>query len=181
MDLIPTLLAAAVLLPLLSFGMILVAGPKMGKRGLFAGYLATAAILGAAVLSFVSLSLWINGNPPVETAHHAESHDGQHDAAAGDHGDSHAGEAGSHDESEDHADGGGAGHSAGHDVDGTGTHTAEPATGHPAQVHSAQVHSAAGHPTHVHPTKTASPTGFQWSHTEKCQGSQQSAREFFHD
>jgi NADH-quinone oxidoreductase subunit L len=129
MHLIPTLLAAAVLLPLVSFAMILVAGPKMGKQGSFAGYLATAAILGAAVLSFVSLSLWINGNPPVETAHHAESHDGQHDAAAGDHGDRHAGDEGSHDESEDHADGGGAGHSAEHDVDGTGTHAAEPITG----------------------------------------------------
>ena len=49
------LLGWAVLLPLISFFVILIFGPKMGKGGSLAGWVATLAIVGAGVLSFASL------------------------------------------------------------------------------------------------------------------------------
>ncbi len=72
---IPTLLAIAVLLPLLSFALILVLGPRLGKHGSFAGVLATMAILGAGLLSFTSLGLWLAAHPPHDVAHHDAAHD----------------------------------------------------------------------------------------------------------
>ncbi len=41
------LLGAAWLLPLASFAVIVLFGPRMGKHGVLAGYVATGAILGA--------------------------------------------------------------------------------------------------------------------------------------
>lgn len=91
MDAIPTLLACAVLLPLLSFAVILVAGPKMGKAGSFAGIVATGAILGAAVLSFISLGIWIGTYPPTDADQaHASEHSTEGDHG-NDHGNDHSG------------------------------------------------------------------------------------------
>jgi len=70
MDLLPVLLGCAVLLPLASFWVILLVGPRMGKAGEHAAHLATAAIVGAAVLSYVSLFIWLN-LPKVEHGHDA--------------------------------------------------------------------------------------------------------------
>ena len=49
----------AVLLPLISFFLILCFGPWMGKAGSGAAYVATGAIGLAGVLSFVSLFTWL--------------------------------------------------------------------------------------------------------------------------
>jgi NADH:ubiquinone oxidoreductase subunit 5 (subunit L)/multisubunit Na+/H+ antiporter MnhA subunit len=59
MDVLPQILAAAVLLPLASFAVILIGATwfNIGKAG---AYVATAAILGAAVLSFVALFVWLS-------------------------------------------------------------------------------------------------------------------------
>ena len=76
---IPTLLGWAVLLPLLSFVAILLAGPKMGKHGSFAAWVATFAIGTAAVLSLVSLKIWVTAHPVVAMQHgdHGETGHGQ--------------------------------------------------------------------------------------------------------
>ena len=60
---LPTLLGLAWLLPLGSFVLILFWGPRMGKGGLCAGYLATSAILGSFGLSLASLVCWLLGHP----------------------------------------------------------------------------------------------------------------------
>lgn len=52
-------LGSAVILPLASFFAILIFGPKMGKAGENAAYVAVAAIGSAAVLSFASLVIWL--------------------------------------------------------------------------------------------------------------------------
>ena len=64
-DNIPMLLGWAVLLPLVSFVAILIAGPRMGKAGALAGWVATLAIVGAGVLSVTSLTIWLVANPLV--------------------------------------------------------------------------------------------------------------------
>jgi NADH-quinone oxidoreductase subunit L len=70
--LLPLLLGAAWLLPLASFVIILFFGPRLGKAGVLAGYLATGAILTSFVLSFSSLCLWLSHHPPHAPAvHHA--------------------------------------------------------------------------------------------------------------
>ena len=66
-SLIPKLLAGAVLLPLASFTTIVLAGPRLGKNGQAAGTLATSAILGSAVLSFLSLCLWLGNYWPASS------------------------------------------------------------------------------------------------------------------
>jgi len=75
---LPFLLGLAVVLPLASFFAILVFGPRMGKAGESAGYLATGAIGFAAVLSFVSLFVfWMPNHPPgagTEGGHASETH-----------------------------------------------------------------------------------------------------------
>ena len=73
--LLPMLLGAAVLLPLLSFAVIVLAGPNLGEHGKAAGTVATAAILGAAVLSYLAMFVWLGSNWP-EVAHHG--HDDHH-------------------------------------------------------------------------------------------------------
>ena len=71
---LPLLLGIAWLLPLASFTLIVLFGPRMGKHGLGAGYLATSAIFFGAVCSWFSLFVWFgtHGFKPAE--HGAESH-----------------------------------------------------------------------------------------------------------
>ena len=79
---IPTLLALAWLLPLLSFTLIVLFGKHMGKAGKSAGYLATAAIASGFVLSATSLVMWIGENGVFVESHHDEHHaEAEHDAA----------------------------------------------------------------------------------------------------
>ncbi len=71
--LIPTLLCLAWLLPLASFTLILFLGPRMGKGGSLAAYVATGAIMSAGVLSFLSLFIWLG--------HFGAAAPGEHHAA----------------------------------------------------------------------------------------------------
>src|SRR5579859_2274119 len=60
---LPKLLGAAWLLPLASFTLIVLFGPRMGKAGKLAGVLATGAILTSALLSQVALwAIWLPQN-----------------------------------------------------------------------------------------------------------------------
>ena len=100
--LVPMLLGGAVLLPLLSFAVIVLVGPNLGEHGKAAGTVATAAILGSAVLSFISLFLWLGPNWPVP-AHHGDHHAASHGDKHGTHGH----DDGAHDDhghDDDHAD-----------------------------------------------------------------------------
>lgn len=56
---LPLLLALAWLLPLGSFVLILLFGPRMGKAGNKAAHVATAAIVGSFVLSLSALVIWL--------------------------------------------------------------------------------------------------------------------------
>jgi proton-translocating NADH-quinone oxidoreductase chain L len=69
--LLPRLLAGAWLLPLVSFAVILFIGPKLGKAGKGAGYVATGAILLAFVLSATALGVWLAHHPLTAAGHHA--------------------------------------------------------------------------------------------------------------
>ncbi|RCS47716.1 NADH-quinone oxidoreductase subunit L [Bremerella cremea] len=75
---LPTLLATAVLLPLVSFCVILLAGPHLGSRGRGASYVATTAILGSLVLSIFATGIWF-GMYQTPSSHHGE------DAASAEH------------------------------------------------------------------------------------------------
>lgn len=69
---IPTLLCLAWLLPLVSFTLILFLGPRMGKGGSLAAFVATGAIMSAGVLSFLSLFIWLGHfGAAAPGAHHA--------------------------------------------------------------------------------------------------------------
>jgi NADH:ubiquinone oxidoreductase subunit 5 (subunit L)/multisubunit Na+/H+ antiporter MnhA subunit len=129
MDVLPQILAAAVLLPLASFAVILIGATwfNIGKGG---AYVATAAILGAAVLSYIALfGIWLpNYFPGAGASHKDKEH-----AAASDHAHAHEGATHSHD--------GGAGHS--HD-DAKG-HAHDDDHGHD---HGAHDH---GHGAHIEP------------------------------
>src|SRR6185295_7383337 len=77
---LPVLLGTAWLLPLASFVLIVFFGPRMGKHGIYAGYVATAAILLGCVLSLYGLfGVWISENGVYDLAaehqEHAEEHD----------------------------------------------------------------------------------------------------------
>jgi NADH-quinone oxidoreductase subunit L len=88
---LPLLLGAAWLLPLASFTLIVFFGPRMGKAGYLASYIATGAILGGFVLSATSFVLWMNDVPtPADESVAAASHDASDKHAHGD--------SGSHDE-----------------------------------------------------------------------------------
>lgn len=65
---LPQLLGLAWLLPLASFALIVFFGPRMGRAGKGAGYLATAAIFTSFLLSVVALVGWLS-QPPVGAAH----------------------------------------------------------------------------------------------------------------
>ena len=61
--LLPNLLAAAWLLPLASFVLIVFFGKRMGHGGKAAGYVATGAIVGGFVLSLTALVCWLSVHP----------------------------------------------------------------------------------------------------------------------
>ena len=102
--LLPILLGVAWLLPLASFTMIVLVGPKMGKAGAFASTVATGAILSSFVLSVIAFGIWHfqhlgardDAHPAaaaVGDAPHIEPHADAHahgDAHADAHGDEHA-------------------------------------------------------------------------------------------
>jgi len=69
MEHLPTIYAAAVLLPLASFVLILLFAQQLGRA---ASVIATGAILLAGVLSFVALGLWLSTHFPA-VGHHEES------------------------------------------------------------------------------------------------------------
>ena len=58
MDVLPNLLLFAWLAPLASFVAIVFFGPRMGKHGVWAGWLATLAIVAGLVLSLTALGIW---------------------------------------------------------------------------------------------------------------------------
>jgi proton-translocating NADH-quinone oxidoreductase chain L len=70
--LLPTLLAAAWLLPLASFVLIVFFGRRMGHGGKAAGLLATAAIVCGFVLSLSALVCWL-GVHPLTAAHESDA------------------------------------------------------------------------------------------------------------
>ena len=63
---IPALLGVAVLLPLISFWIILVVGRWMGKAGEYASYVAAAAIVAGFGLSLISAIAWFSTMPDAE-------------------------------------------------------------------------------------------------------------------
>lgn len=69
---LPMLLGLAVLLPLASFFVILTVGPRLGKHGSGAAWIAFGAIAGAGVLSFASMGLWLLQHFPAGESHHEE-------------------------------------------------------------------------------------------------------------
>ena len=103
---LPWLLGSAVLLPLCSFFAILIAGPKMGKAGEYAAYIATGAIGTAALFSFVSLfAFWLPAHSPPAESHGEEQASvaagAEHAAAASE---GHAEAASGHAEGDHHAE-----------------------------------------------------------------------------
>lgn len=111
-DILAKLLGCAVLLPLISFWIILILGPKLGKHGASAAHIATGAILGGFILSMIAMTIWLGRNAP-QTAHHGGEHGAAHasdHAEQGDHG-VQAGESGHHEAG---------GHDADHEGHGNG-------------------------------------------------------------
>jgi len=89
---LPLLLGLAWLTPLASFVAILFFGPRMGKHGRNAAWVATAAIVTSLVLSLIAFVGWL-GAHPVTAAHHGADHGAAHAADHGDaagHADGHA-------------------------------------------------------------------------------------------
>jgi len=82
-NLLPLLLAGAWLLPLASFALIFLFGPRMGRHGRLAAYVATGAILSSFVLSMTSFGLWLTKHGVTGATHHAE-HGEEHHAASDD-------------------------------------------------------------------------------------------------
>ncbi len=74
-SIIPLLLALAWLLPLGSFALILLFGPRMGRAGRYSAYLATGAIVVSCVLSFAALGFWLTEHFPHAVAHGAHGHE----------------------------------------------------------------------------------------------------------
>ena len=58
--LLPLLLGTAWLLPLASFAVIVLVGPRLGRHGRGAGWLATAAIGAGFLLSVAALVVWLS-------------------------------------------------------------------------------------------------------------------------
>jgi NADH-quinone oxidoreductase subunit L len=84
-NILPLLLGAAWLLPLASFAVILFFGPRLGKAGVLAGYVATGAILCSFVLSTAGLGLWLTKHwpsPPEHGASHQDTTEHTADRAA---------------------------------------------------------------------------------------------------
>lgn len=81
MEHLPTIYAAAVLLPLASFVTILLLAQHLEK---FAAWVATGAILGSGLLSFLALALWLGNHfPAAEQGEHATEHAAAEHAAHG--------------------------------------------------------------------------------------------------
>jgi NADH-quinone oxidoreductase subunit L len=74
MEHLPTIYAAAVLLPLASFFAILLFARQFDR---FAAWIATSAILGAGALSFLALGIWLTHHfpPPVHHGGHSAAHE----------------------------------------------------------------------------------------------------------
>src|SRR5262245_47898026 len=70
MDVLPNLLLFAWLAPLASFVAIVFFGPRMGKHGVLAGWVATLAIVLGLVLSLTALAIWRQENPYRPPASH---------------------------------------------------------------------------------------------------------------
>ena len=70
--LLPLLLLFAWLLPLASFTLIVFAGPRLGRAGYKAGYVATGAIGTSFVLSLIALGSWL-WHHPLAASHHGEA------------------------------------------------------------------------------------------------------------
>ncbi len=149
-DILAKLLGCAVLLPLFSFWIILLLGPKLGKHGASSAYIATGAILGAFVLSIVSMAIWLGRNAP-EVAHHDGNHGAAHTSDHGDgHGDAGHGD-GEHHES-GHQDGHEAAHGNQHDPVGKSGYADEHASGGHGESDGGELAHEAGHvglPPHV--------------------------------
>ena len=99
-SLLHLILGVAVLLPLCSFALILLFAKQMGDK---AAWLATAAILGAGLLSFGALYIWLDNHfPPVHHGDHAATHheEGGHVHPPGPH---EHGKADDHKKADDHA------------------------------------------------------------------------------
>ncbi|MGC3969984.1 MAG: NADH-quinone oxidoreductase subunit L [Pirellulales bacterium] len=80
--LLPKLLCIAWLLPLASFTLIVLFGPKMGRKGVLASYVATGAISGSFVLSLVAFLSWLGGHGTAAPGgHHGADHHGDDHAA----------------------------------------------------------------------------------------------------
>src|SRR3569623_1810640 len=86
---LPMFLGFAWLLPLASFTLIVLFGPRMGKHGVGAAYVATSAIVFGALFSWASLGLWLYnyGTTPAEHAAAHASADEHGEAAEHDAGD----------------------------------------------------------------------------------------------
>ncbi len=70
---LPSLLGFAWLLPLASFVIIWLFGPRLGPAGKHGGYVATGAILGSFVLSLIALLSWTGKHGVFVEAHHGDS------------------------------------------------------------------------------------------------------------
>lgn len=68
-QILPTLLGIAWLLPLASFVVIFLAGPRLGRHGEMAGLLATGAVLGSLSLTFIALIAWLAQHPLLSDGH----------------------------------------------------------------------------------------------------------------
>jgi NADH-quinone oxidoreductase subunit L len=101
-SLLPTLLGIAWLLPLASFTLIVLFGPRMGKHGSGAAYLATTAIVTGAVCSWLSLAFWLGGYGTKPAEEHGAAHSvaAAHAAAGHDEEAAKESEAAEHDDAE---------------------------------------------------------------------------------
>jgi NADH:ubiquinone oxidoreductase subunit 5 (subunit L)/multisubunit Na+/H+ antiporter MnhA subunit len=114
LDNLPALLGLATLLPLFSFFVIFIAGPKLGKAG---AYVAILAIAGACVLSFVSLAIWCSHHFPEVVSHHGHDEGGHDEGGHDENG---------HDEN-GHDENGHSAHLDGKHLDETGEKSNDPA------------------------------------------------------
>lgn len=73
-SIIPGILGTAVLLPLCSFLVIFLLGPRMGRHGEGGGFVALGAIVTSFALSIVSLVIWLSSYPLVSSHHSGEGH-----------------------------------------------------------------------------------------------------------
>ncbi len=72
---LPTILGAAVLLPLVSFVVIVLFGAAMRKAHVPTNYIATGAIMGSFVLAFTAMCIWLSSNGmPVVHDHNGDDH-----------------------------------------------------------------------------------------------------------